>query len=388
MKGGTTCRRLSTALSLAALIAVMAQPAWAQPNLFTNGDFEADVEGTATPAGDFIIPGSVVTGWRTFSVGAAGGQMTVTAAAGRTGKGVEIVRNNATGDSAMDLDDATLRITLPAEQRIYKFTVDARDGGPFGTPQVVLGAQFQNPAFNRGIGFNPTADWQTFGLTARSDGNPQMSARMDMGAAAGRSAHLDNARLVDATLLVNRMVNGGFEGSSSGLPNWRFFSVGGTAGSVALSQDAATGSNAALLTVTADAGTTDRDIGLDIDPFRLAVLEGEELQFSFAAKKTVDADTRIRLEVAGFNAAGVYTGSVSSTMWNPGMNAYESFLTSAMVPANVAYVNVSFRVMQPDTGLRGVGGYLIDDVSVMGVPEPASLLLIALGAVVSLKRRH
>jgi hypothetical protein len=75
-------------------------------------------------------------------------------------------------------------------------------------------------------------------------------------------------------------------------------------------------------------------------------------------------------------------------MWNPGMNAYESFLTSAMVPANVAYVNVSFRVMQPDTGLRGVGGYLIDDVSVMGVPEPASLLLIALGAVVSLKRRH
>lgn len=387
MKGKTLWGRSAMALGGLAVLTLMAGPAWAQPNLLSNGDFEADAEGTTTPAGDFISPGSVVSGWRVFSVGAAGGQMTVTSAAGRTGKGLEIVRNNGGGDSAVDLDDPGVRIGIPAEQRVYKYTVDARDGGPFGTPQLVLGAQFQNGAFNRGIGFDPNANWQTFGMTAKSDGNPGMSMRMDVGGVAGRSVQVDNAKLVDATLLVNRMVNGDFEGSSSGLPNWRFFSVGGAAGSVALSTDAATGTNAALLTVTADTGTPDRDIGLDIDPYRTAVLDGEELEISFAAKKALAGDTRVRLEVAGFNAAGVYTGSLASTLWNPGMDLYESFLVNATVPAGVAYINVGFRVMDP-TGLRSPGAYLIDDVSIMGVPEPGSLALTLVAGLALVRRRR
>lgn len=387
MKGTTGCSRSTMALACIVVLTLMAGSVWAQPNLLPNGNFEADAEGTVTPAGDFISPGSVVSGWRVFSVAGAGGQMTVTSAAGRSGQGLQIVRNNNGGDSAIDLDDPGVQIAIPAEQRIYKYTVDARDGGPFGTPQLALGVQFQNGAFNRGVGFDPAANWQTFGLTAKSDGNPRMSVRMDLGPAASRSAHLDNAKLVDATLLVNRMVNGGFENSSNGLPNWRFFSVGGTAGSIALSSDAVEGTNAALLTVTADTGTPDRDIGLDIDPFRTSVLGGEELAISFAAKKALAGDTRVRLEVAGFNAAGVYTGSLSSTMWNPGMSAYESFLVNATVPADVAFVNVAFRVMDP-TGLRSPGAYLLDGVSVMGVPEPGCLALALLGGLALVHRRR
>lgn len=385
MKGGTARRRRSATIVFVAALTAFATVAWGQPNLLSNGDFEIDAEGTTTPGGDFI--NSSITGWRTFSVGNAGGQMTVTSAAGRSGKGVELVRANAGGDSALDLDDPGLRVTIPAEQRIYKYTVDARDGGPYGgTPLLSMGAQFQNTAFNRGVGFDPTAGWQTFGLTARSDGNTAASMRMDVGGA-GRSVHLDNARMVDATLLVNRMINGGFENSATGLPNWRFFSVGGTAGSVSLSNDAASGSHAALLSVTADAGTPDRDIGLDIDPFRISVLGGEELQIGFAAKKALEGDTRLRLEVAGFNAAGVYTGGLSSTMWDPGMGAYEDFTFNLVVPDTVAFINVGFRVMTPG-GVRTTGAYLIDDVSVMGIPEPASLLLVLAGGMLLARRRR
>lgn len=386
MRVGRASGRGLMALTAATLL-IVAGPLAAQPNLLTNGDFEIDAEGTITPPGDFVAPGTVVTGWRAFSVAGAGGAMTVTSAAGRSGKGVEIVRTSGVGDSALDRDDAAVRVPIPAEQRIYKFTVDARDGGPFGTPALALGAQFQNGAFNRGMGFDPGAGWETYGLTARSDGNPGMSVRMDVGAAANRSVHVDNAGLVDATLFVNRMVNGGFEGSATGLPNWRFFSVGGTAGSVALSNDAASGANAALLTVTADTGTPDRDIGLDIDPFRLAVLPGEEIRVTAAAKKALAGDTRLRLEVASFDAGGVFLGSLASTLWDPGLAAYETFSAGATVPANVSYINIGFRVMNPN-GVRSPGAYLIDDVSVMGIPEPASLLLLLGGAVACLRRRR
>jgi len=378
------CRR--AAVLIAACVALRAGLVQAQPNLLSNGDFEADAEGVTTPGGDFGAPGTIVSGWRVFSVGGAGGQMTVTAAAGRTGKGLEVIRQNASGDSAVDLDDPGMRVVIPAEPRVYKFTVDARDGGPYGTPLLNLGAQFQNNAFNRGHGFDPGAEWQTFGMTARSDGNSAMSVRMDVGGA-GRSVHLDNARLVDATYGVNRMINGGFENSSTGLPNWRFFSVGGTAGSVALSDDAASGSNSALLSVTADAGGTDRDIGLDIDLFRMAVLGGEELEVSFASKKVALNDTRIRLEIAGFNAAGTYTGSLVSLMFDPGMDAYETFLVNTTVPDHVAFVNVAFRVTTPG-GVRTSGAYLIDDVSVIGIPEPVSLLLLAAGGLAFVRRRR
>jgi hypothetical protein len=165
------------------------------------------------------------------------------------------------------------------------------------------------------------------------------------------------------------MINGGFENSTTGLPNWRFFDTLGGVGSATTSTDASSGSTAALLSVTQD--PTGGDIGLDVDPFRVPTIGGETLTYSFASKTVAapSGDTRLRASISGFDETGAYTGEIVNELVSPSMSGYEPFAFSFDVPEGVHAVNVGFRVF--DAALNGpaVGGYLIDDVSVLRAAE-------------------
>jgi hypothetical protein len=358
--------RILRALALAMACFSGVRPAWAQTNILTNGDFETDPEGTTAGGTDTIDVG-VITGWRMFAVGGATGTATVTSAAGRNGKGIELVRSLPDGaDSAFDKDDPAVRQTVPAEERIYKLTVDARDGGVHaGTPALRTEMQFNNTAYNRSADFDPGAAFETFGLTVRSDAGGSLSSRFNLPAGGDYSAHLDNATLLDVTSGLNRMVNGGFENSAASLTNWRFFDTTGASGTATINGDARTGARAAALEVTSD--PAGGDIGLDIDPFRVATIGGEELTFSFASKalERPTADTRLKASIAGFDATGAYTGEIVTELVNPEGSEYEMFSFDFTVPDEVYAINVGFRVFDELFSINTSGGYLIDDVSVI-----------------------
>jgi len=357
------------------------------PPVLPNPDFELDAEGTTTPEGNFILPGSIITGWRTFSVNGAGGQMTVTAAAGRSGMGVEIARASAAGDSALDMDAADLRLPIPPQQRVYKALADARDGGVYGgSPSFNIGMQFQNNSANRGASFDPGAEFETYGTTTVSDTGGRISIRLDVGAGDNRSVHVDNVQLIDVTSGLDRMINPGFENSNSRLLGWRFFSVGGTVGSATLSNDAHAGNNAALLEVIAHAGGTDRDIGLDITGNFVAVRPGEQVEVRLFARKVSGDDTRLALDVAGYNNSNVFVTTVADVLLNPSDAAYEEFVVDVTIPNNVTRLNVGLRVRN-EAGERTAGAYLIDDVTVTGLtpidpflPASAQIAVVPLAA--------
>lgn len=350
----------------------------AKGNLISNGGFEADPDGTQVTGNDFIET-ATITDWRAFAVGGAGATFTVAGAAARSGAvGMEIAYDAAGADSALDRDAS--RVGIPAQERIYKQLVDVRDGGAHGGSGAFgLGFQFFSAGpftGGRGYGMDPQAGWETTGLTARSHtGDTDLAVRYNVNL--GESVYLDDVEIVDATVGMNRMINGGFENSSTRLSDWRFFAVAGAAGSATLNNDAASGSSAALLERTAAAG----DSGLDIDPLRLATLGGETLQIDFASKKVSGtSDSRIRLSVATFNDGGGFLGDILADLYDPGTAAYENFSTDVTLNADVAFVNVGFRIFDA-ANAASVGAYLIDDVSIVGIPEPVSLVLLLVGGV-------
>src|SRR5262245_26502119 len=105
---GATMNQLIWAITAAAVLSSVAA-ARGQTNILMNGDFEADPEGTVAGGTD-VIDVTSITGWRTFGVGGATGTATVKAAAGRSGKGIELVRLDPAGaDAAFDKDDPSLR---------------------------------------------------------------------------------------------------------------------------------------------------------------------------------------------------------------------------------------------------------------------------------------
>lgn len=347
-------------------------------NLLTNGSFESSPAGTNVTGSDFHDV-STIAGWRAFAVSGAAATMTVTsAAASDGGVGLMLARNNALGDSAVDKDFSALRENIPGQARVYKFLVDAKDGGTHGgTPSMSLGSQFAGglPAVNnRTIICDPGAQFETVGLSAVSTTGGTLSTRIDLGPVAGRSVYLDNVRAVDVTR-ADRMINGGFENSASRTLNWRFFSVSSAAGSVSLSTDAATGNTAALLERTNTIG----DLGLDTwdSDKRIAVIGGEEIVVNLKAKLVSGINAGLGWNVATFKADGTYIGDVYGTQVKPGSDSYYTFSSNNLtLPANVAFISVGFRIWGPG-GAPGIGAFLIDDVAV--VPEPGALIMLAVG---------
>jgi hypothetical protein len=73
-------RRITKTSAFVAACLAWSAVAMAQTNILTNGDFEADAEGTTIGGTDFIDT-TTITGWRVFAVGGATASATVTTAA-------------------------------------------------------------------------------------------------------------------------------------------------------------------------------------------------------------------------------------------------------------------------------------------------------------------
>ncbi len=349
-------------------------------NMLPNGGFEASPDGTQVTGQDYI-DATTFPGWRVFAVGGFGSTYTVTGAAAHSGAvGMEMAYDIAGADSALDMDDPSLRLSIPTEQRIYKQLIDVRDGGAYGgSPHFTAGFQFPTAGYANTI--DPQANWETMGLTGRSDGMGTLSVRYDMnpGGGVNKSVYIDNAQVIDVTH-ADRMINGGFENSDTRPINWRFFAVAGAAGSATITNDAASGSNAVLLERTAAAG----DSGLDLWNDRVATLGGETLHITFKARKEWGDDAMLRLTLAAWDDLGNFQGDLVNYLVAGGDGAFDTYALDIPLYGNTALVSLAFRVTDANHA-PSVGGFTIDDVVLM--PEPTTLALLGLGLLAAFRRR-
>jgi len=396
----------TTLLVAVATVMLCAAAGWA--DLLDNGGFESTPDGTtlSSDGTSNVSSNTLFSGWRFFAVNGANASATVRAGAGVGGNhAMELYRGvNAAGasgaDTALDRDDSTLRIPTGGQPRIYKFTLQGKDGPAGGTPTLKIGSQFFTPggsyvpALSKTVNWNPGSDWETYGLTGRTDSTiGLMSTRIDMGGSGAdvRSGLVDNVAIEDATFGVNRLINGGFEGSTSRVLAWRTYNLGGSAAaSATLSSDARTDSKAALFSVTNVTGAT--DIGFDFDANRVATLPGEMVRLSFAAKKVSGGDIQLAVEIPGYDftsPSAIYQGPQlpgGRLYVTPGTDGYDYYSVDFPLGDNVFFAKATFSIRDA-TGSFQTGSYLIDDVAIVGVPEPASLLLAAAGVLPLVRRR-
>jgi hypothetical protein len=92
---------------------------------------------------------------------------------------------------------------------------------------------------------------------------------------------------------------------------------------------------------------------------------------SFAAKTFAapSSDTRLRATLAGFDSVGNFVDDFFTEFVNPPTSGYEPYSFEFTVPDGVAAVNLGFRVFDATLNAPTTGGYLIDDVSLLGVPD-------------------
>ncbi len=342
-------------------------------NIVSNNSFE-------TLPADYVIESfGVADGWRFFAVGEALGSATARTAAASDGKvGIELVRQYAEGgDSALDRDwPGVSRIQLPPDDRPYNAFVDAKDGGVFTGSDLfyftsqILGGE---GTIQDDLQIDPGEEFQTMGVRASSGTNGSGSIRMDFRAGnAERSAFLDNVRMYDVTRM-DRMLNGGFENSSTSLLNWRHFSVNAGEFTAEISTDKNSGKYAARLERLVE-GEGCSDGGIDINDEKIIVKGGETLTVRYSAKKISGAeDVRPKLSIAQFDSNQAYLGGEfehTLLAFNPGTSAYESFTYVFTAEANARYINLGFRISDGSNAQR-IGAYLIDDVQIIRNQAPA-----------------
>ncbi len=324
------------------------------------------------------VTGTVPAGWRAVADGNAAGEITlVRLAADELYSGSPIANavlwhawadpngggggGGSAGDAAIDIDDEALRLTIPAENRVYQVLVDARDGSAYGgTDHFGWGLQFSDTSYNRGSADDPGADFETFGIDAMSDTGGTLSVRFDTGTEVLHSVQLDNVRVLDVTD-TNRMVNGDFEYSDTRPVGWRFAAVAGATGSATISHDAYTGSNAVLLESTTAGG----DLLLDIEPWRIPVHPEESIYVRFRAKKVSGGSgTNLRISCAHWDANQQYLYVEPTVMTQPDTSDWGTYFLSFATTADTASINVAFRICD-DSYANAVGAYLIDDITVI-----------------------
>jgi hypothetical protein len=178
------------------------------------------------------------------------------------------------------------------------------------------------------------------------------------------------------------IVNGGFE---DGLNNWTF-TGNGINDIASLSSDTPSGSgNSADLDINRGA------FGLPL-PWLIQdapVNAGDELTFA-ASVREVEAATPMDAWIAAQvwflpdSASGTILTSAALFFTNP---AWERQSTIVTAPAGATVARILFTPQNPSFGV-GNGQYRVDDVSLVRIPEPASILLSLAGlAAVTLRRR-
>jgi hypothetical protein len=206
------------------------------------------------------------------------------------------------------------------------------------------------------VSYDPGADFETIGQTVMSNTLGSLSVRFNTGDRVG-SCEVDHARVFDVTD-GNRVINSGFENSDTQLLYWRFFATVDSNGAATISNDSLSGDNAILL----ERLTTLGDTGLDLwGDLAVPVINSETLFVSAWAKQLSAGDIRLRMELQEFDANRVFLRGFSLDS-DVGDTEYEQMLLGprSLAP-DVAFVSVSFRVLNAGGG-AAVGSFLIDDV--------------------------
>jgi hypothetical protein len=187
---------------------------------------------------------------------------------------------------------------------------------------------------------------------------------------------------------ANLLVNAGFESpiTADGPPfvgSWEGFNGGGAtaANSATLPR---TGAQSLLLTITSTANTF---AGAFQD---VIVVSGAEYTFggwhaTTTATLQLGAEVRIEWRNSGSNTE---VGRTPNQTPVPSLNAYSPFSFNAVAPAGADTARVVYAIQSFSTAPNGNGAVHLDDVSFGPVPEPSSLGLLALGAVVLVRRRR
>jgi hypothetical protein len=326
-------------------------------NLITGGDYEGMAEGDDAPS-LWREPWTTVN-MITKAAGASEGRM-----------GAEIDTTTPAGEFIDRWLPANLTapVTRPG---IYKVLIDAKDGGiNGGQDSFALGAvMHDSPYPTWSASCEPGADFETFGVTApMAADRTAIDVRLTPSNTANQSFLIDNVQILDVTK-GNRMINGGFEYSTTRPVNWRTYSLAAGEFLYSISTDANSGTGALRIERTAMAN----DGAVDLENNRIAVMAGETLQIKLAAKKlSGDSQTRLFVSIAQYDSAGTYLGGALQT--NVAFDAtasYSPFGVAVTMDAAAAYINIGLRVGNDAGGDRHVGAYLVDDLTVMRNQAPS-----------------
>ncbi len=153
--------------------------------------------------------------------------------------------------------------------------------------------------------------------------------------------------------------NGDFE---LGFQDWRYYAVGGAAATYTLSNDAYSGSNAALIEVTNPTG----DTSLDRWDTPVPVEYLQNIKVSFAAKR-VSGNTlnRVHLIIAAFDASGNFIDHSVGPQFDV-TDSYAMYSTYYAVKSpDIASLTIAFRIINGATQQFTTGSMLIDNVSMV-----------------------
>jgi len=269
--------------------------------------------------------------------------------------------------------------------RIYRYGVSMRDiDGTLDNAHLRMVVEAPPAWPEARTDFAATANWETY---QRAIYNPDQvrfyhSTRINDGG--NGSMEFDSYELIDVTD-SDRMINGGFENSSSRTLDW---STAGTLTSTVVT-DSAEGNNAILLSRTTDSwGVLHKDNSMM--PWLGATDDEVHLSFSVKDDITIATDEYLRIGIAAFDSAGAWSGWDMTLIKAAGSGSYADYYEIlGGVPTNAAYMTVNIRVSD-QFGNDIAGDILVDDIQLANIPEPTTMLLLGMGGLLSLikKKRH
>jgi len=337
---------------------------------FPNGSFEDGALGSVGAPGAFGLDTTSVPGWRVFAVDGAAGRFSVSSTTPASqGKSVLIVERAAgvAGDTAADT-------AVPVEVesgRVYKVLADVKSiqtppgsGETWATVSARLfGAQSHR---ERSFVFQPAPAFETAGAAIFADeGFNRLTARLDTAGKPGQAC-FDNVRYEDVTTEGNRAINGGFENSTTRLIGWRYGSADGGEGSANLVKGE-NGSRACLFSRSNSVGDVVLDLG-DASQ-RIPLRPGESLALDFDAKRSGENDAcKLRISVIEYDSAGEHLLD-TSFLFDPERDGFSHFHEEYTPVAGAAFLDLAFRIVEPDGGAQAAGSLYLDNISVKGIAK-------------------
>jgi hypothetical protein len=345
-----------------------------EERLFPNGSFEESEAVSIGEPGSFGIDLGSVPGWRIFAVDGALGKFTVSSMVPTSGgKNVLIVERSG-GDSGDTGADTSVPVDIESD-RVYKVLADVKSvptssGG--GSSWALVGARIfaMQPSLYHAspFVFQPTPAYETTGAAIYAEeGFNHLTTRLDTAGKSGQAV-FDNIRYEDVTTDGNRLINGGFENSTTRLIGWAHGNADGGEGSASLVKRAGVGGTSACLFVR-DNAAGDVVFGLSDPSQRVPVRPGESLALDFDAKRAGENDAcKLRISVIEYGGTGEQLHD-TSFLFDAERDGFSNFHAEYTPAAGATSLDLAFRIVTPDAMRQSIGGFYIDNVSVKGMTK-------------------